>query len=72
MVVIDLFRGPGKPNLAESIEALKLSMETQSGHIRTLEAGQAMMKNAGLDHVQFSFIAASQVNLGLMVGVKGL
>ncbi|MGB7346056.1 MAG: class I SAM-dependent methyltransferase [Pirellulaceae bacterium] len=70
VVVIDLFRLPSKPNLSEAIEALKLNLETESGHMRSLEDGKKMFAAAGLTGVQFTFLAASRTNLGLMVGVK--
>ncbi|QDT09116.1 class I SAM-dependent methyltransferase [Planctomycetes bacterium K23_9] len=70
VVVIDLFRLPTKPNLSEAIEALKLNLETQQGHMRSLEQGKELFAEAGLGLVQFSFLAASRTNLGLMVGVK--
>ena len=69
VVVIDLFRVPPKPNLAECIEALKLELETQHGAIPTLEEAQASFSSAGMGEIQFSFLAASRVNLGLMVGI---
>ena len=69
IVVIDLFRGPTKPNLAESIEALKLELDTKAGEIPTLEGAQKAFAAAGLTDVQFTFLAASRVNMGLMVGV---
>ena len=70
LVVIDLFRGPTKPNLAESAEALKLDLSTQEGHIRTLESTQALFAQMGLQRVQFAFLAASKVNMGMAVGEK--
>ncbi len=70
VVVIDLFRGPARPNLAEAVEAMKLDLETQAGQMRSLAESQAAFQDAGLSEIQFSFLAASRVNLGLMVGVK--
>lgn len=70
LVIIDLFRGPTKPNLSESIEALKLELDTQDGSMRTLKESEDALKAAGLSEIQFSFLAASEINLGLMVGVK--
>lgn len=70
VVVIDLFRGPTKPNLAESVEALKLELDTADGHMRSLEQAQQELKSAGLTDVQFTFLAASRVNMGMAVGVK--
>ncbi len=70
IVVIDLFRGPAKPNLAESIAALKLELDSRAGHMRTLEETQKQLKSLGLERVQFTFLAASRVNMGLAVGRK--
>jgi 2-polyprenyl-3-methyl-5-hydroxy-6-metoxy-1,4-benzoquinol methylase len=70
VVVIDQFRLPSKPNLSETIEALKLNLETKEGYMRNLEEGKNLFAGAGLGLVQFSFLAASRTNLGLMVGVK--
>ena len=66
---VDLFRGPGKPNLAECIEALKLKLGT-TGRMRTLEETQAKLVAHDLREVQFTFLAASRINLGLAVGTK--
>ncbi len=70
IVVIDPFRGPAKPNLAECIEALRIDMGTVGGRMRSLEEAQADMQDAGLLRIQFTFLAASLVNLGLAVGNK--
>ncbi len=70
VAVIDLFRGPAKPNLAECVEALKLDLGTQEGHMRTLQATQSLLQSLGLQRVQFAFLPASRVNLGLVVGEK--
>lgn len=70
VAVIDVFRGPTKPNLAEAIEALRLELETQQGRMRSLEETQKLLGEAGLTGIQFTFLAASHVNLGLAIGVK--
>ncbi|NND99795.1 MAG: class I SAM-dependent methyltransferase, partial [Pirellulaceae bacterium] len=70
IVVIDLFRGPAKPNLAECVEALKLELDTSEGKMRDLKEAQKELADAGLTGVQFTFLAASRVNMGLMVAVK--
>ena len=70
VVVIDTFRGPTKPNLAEAIEALTLELQTSGGKLRSLEETQKMLAEAGLGGIQFTFLAASQLNLGMAVGVK--
>jgi ubiquinone/menaquinone biosynthesis C-methylase UbiE len=70
IVVIDLFRGPTKPNLAESVEALKLELETHHGQMRTIEAIQNQLDSLELQQIQFTFLPASRVNMGMAVGVK--
>ena len=69
VVVIDLFRGPGRPNLAECVEALRLELATESGRMRTLEETQQRLAEAGLREIQFTFLPASQINMGMAVGV---
>jgi SAM-dependent methyltransferase len=68
LVVIDLFRGPAKPDLSESVEALKLMLQTPSGQMRSLEGTQQRLKRVGFDEIQCTFLANSRVNLGLVVG----
>ena len=70
VVVIDLFRGPAKPNLAECIEALKLDLGTRGGHMRSLDEIQTLLQQLGLRRVQFAFLAASKVNMGMAVGER--
>lgn len=70
VAVIDLFRGPTKPNLTESMEALRLNLGSQGGHIRSLEEIQQLLVDRGLQGVQFAFIAASKANMGLAIGEK--
>lgn len=70
IVVIDLFRGPAKPNLAESIEALKLAIDTPEGQMRTIGSIQSQLQSLGLVQIQFTFLPASRVNMGLAVAVK--
>ena len=70
IAVIDLFSGPAKPALAETIEALRLELGTRAGHVRTLEQIQRLMVDQGLRSVQFAFLEASKENLGMAVGTK--
>ncbi len=70
VVVIDLFRGPSRPQLSESVEALKLELGTTAGRMRSLEETQQQLRQQGLQRVQFAFLAATPLNLGLAVGVK--
>lgn len=70
VVVIDLFRSPAKTNLTEAIEALRLDLGTRGGRMRSLEEAQADLREAGLSRIQFTFIAASETNLGMAVGTR--
>jgi precorrin-6B methylase 2 len=70
VIVIDSFEGPNRPSLAESIEALRIGIETEAGAVPELKEAQERMKDAGLESIQFTFIAASRVGLGLMTGNK--
>lgn len=68
LIVVDLFRGPTQANLSESVEALKLRLQTPAGQMRSFDESQQRLQRAGLTNVQFTFIASSRVNLGLVVG----
>ena len=70
LVVIDSFRGPNRPSLAESLETLRMQVQTTSGEVPALTDAQARMEKAGFGNVQFTFIAASRIGLGLMIGTK--
>lgn len=72
VVVIDEFRSPGRPNLAESLSALKLELETRGGRMRSLEETKQQLTRHALENVQFTFLAASRVGLGLAVGVRAV
>lgn len=67
LVVIDLFRGPAKPDMSECVEALKLELGTQHGSMRTLEAIQTELTELGLENAQVTFIPDSRVNMGMAV-----
>ena len=68
VVIIDLFEMPGQTSLHESIEALRLTLQTRDGHLRTLQESQAMMRNVGLEDVQFAFLAATKAPIGVLTG----
>jgi SAM-dependent methyltransferase len=76
VVVIDLFRGVGsaegvaRPGVLESIEALRLNLKTTDGRIATLQEAQQRLLAGGLEQVQFAYLPASRLNLGIVVGVK--
>ncbi len=70
LVIIDLFRGPAKPRLSETIEALRLHLATQQGRMRSIKETQETLEQFGVGSVQFTFLAASRINLGMMVARK--
>lgn len=70
VVVIDLFRGPNQPTLAESVAALRLHLGTCGGRVRTLDESKSLLRSAGLEDIQFTFLAADRSGLGLAVGRK--
>jgi len=70
LVVIDLFRGPAKPDMSECVEALKLELETGQGGMWTLEAIQAELTELGLERVEVTFMPDSRVNMGMAIGKR--
>ncbi|MCM2373143.1 methyltransferase domain-containing protein [Aporhodopirellula aestuarii] len=70
LIVIDSFRGPHQPMLAESLEALRMEIQTDKGEIPELPVAEQRMKDAGYENIQFTFIAASRTGLGMMIGTK--
>lgn len=70
MVVIDLFRGPHRPTLSESLEALRLRVQSAAGEVPELRNAEQRFQDAGFEKVQFTYIAASRVGLGMMIGTK--
>jgi hypothetical protein len=73
LVLIDLFRGPTKPRLSETIEALRVHVGTGGGghgKMQSADELKTLLRQRGLVDVRFSFIAASRVNLGMMVATK--
>ena len=72
LVVIDLFRGPAKPDMSECVEALKLELGTEHGCIRSLEAIQTELAELGLENVQVTFMPDSRVNMGMAVANRPL
>lgn len=70
LIVIDSFRGPHRPALAESLEAMRMQIQTHAGEIPELEVAENRMQEAGFASIQFTFIAASRIGLGMMIGDK--
>ncbi len=70
LVLIDLFRGPAKPMLAETIEALRIHVGTAEGQMQSAQELKQTLSERGLSEIGFTFIAASRVNLGMIVATK--
>lgn len=70
LVLIDLFRGPAKPRLSETIEALRIYVGTAQGRMQSAPEIKERLLARGLGDVQFTFIAASRINLGMIVASK--
>ncbi|MFG0287286.1 MAG: class I SAM-dependent methyltransferase [Rhodopirellula sp. JB044] len=70
LIVIDSFRGPHQPMLAESLEMLRMQVQTSEGEVPELPVAEQRMKDAGYEDIQFTFIAASRIGLGMMIGNK--
>lgn len=70
LVLIDLFRGPTQPLLAETLEALRVHVGTTQGSMLSAQEFQQTLTARGLAPIQFTFIAASRINLGMIVASK--
>jgi ubiquinone/menaquinone biosynthesis C-methylase UbiE len=70
LVLIDLFRGPTKPRLSETIEALRIHVGTAEGRMQSAQELREQLLSRGLSDIQFTFIAASRINLGMIVANK--
>lgn len=73
LVVIDLFRGPAKPSLSETVEALRIHTATGGtgqGRMLAIEELQQQLKSRGMNDIRFTFIEASRLNFGMMVATK--
>lgn len=70
LVLIDLFRGPSKPLLSETIEALRIHVGTAEGKMQSAQELKETLTERGLSDIGFTFIAASRINLGMIVATK--
>jgi len=61
-----------RPSMPESVEALRVHVRTVGGRLRTLRQAQRLLIQAGLHQVQFAYLSASRLNLGIAVGFKRL
>lgn len=72
LVIIDLFSGPTKPRLAEAVEALAIYTGTGGrGQMQSAPQLESLLKQRGFSELRFTFIAASRVNMGLLVATRG-
>ncbi len=68
LVIIDLFAGPTKPRLSEAVEALTIYTATGgAGKIQSAPELEQLLRQRGFSDVRFTFVAASRVNMGLLV-----
>ncbi|OYP28441.1 class I SAM-dependent methyltransferase [Rhodopirellula sp. MGV] len=70
LAVPDLYIGPGKAGLKESLGRLTTNLATPAGRVRELRDCQQMLLAAGLGAIQFTYLAASPTGLGMMVAEK--
>ncbi len=74
VVVIDLFPTSADPTaavkLSEALEALKMELCTTAGAVRSPQQTQQQIAAAGFRPAQFSYLPASQINMGMLVARK--
>lgn len=70
IVAPDFYVGPGRAGLKESISRLWIHLATESGRVRDLRHCQQMLIDAGLGAIQFTYLAASEAGLGMLVAEK--
>ena len=70
LVAPDFYAGPGRAGLQESLSRLSIRLATPSGRVRDLPDCQQMFLDAGLASIQFTYLAASEAGLGMIVAEK--
>ncbi|KAA5544618.1 class I SAM-dependent methyltransferase [Roseiconus nitratireducens] len=70
LVAPDLYAGPSRAGLDEAAGALTIHLQTPGGRVRDLREAQQMFQQAGLQSIQFTFLAASQEGLGMVVAER--
>ncbi|MDM4017341.1 class I SAM-dependent methyltransferase [Roseiconus lacunae] len=70
VAIPDLYLGPGKASLKETLGRIAIHLATPGGRARDLRKCQQMMTEAGLGAIQFTYLAASPMGLGMMVAEK--
>ncbi len=67
LVAPDLYLGPGGAGLKETLGRLSIHLATAAGRVRDLRECQRMFSEAGLTGIQFTYLAASEAGLGMIV-----
>ncbi|MCA9135830.1 MAG: methyltransferase domain-containing protein [Planctomycetales bacterium] len=70
VVAPDFYVGPGRAGLQESLNRLSIHLATAAGRVRDLRECQQMFLGAGLGSIQFTYLAASEAGLGMIVAEK--
>lgn len=70
LVAPDFYVGPGRAGLKEALSRLSIHLATAQGRVRDLPESQQMFKAAGLTAIQFTYLAASEAGMGMIVGEK--
>lgn len=71
IVAPDFYVGPGKAGLKECLSRLAVHLATPAGRVRELRECQQMFVEAGFGAIQFTYLAASEAGLGMIVAEKG-
>ena len=70
VVIPDFYIGPARAGLKESLNRLRVRLSTPEGRVRDLRQCQQMCQDAGLGSIQFTYLAASEAGLGMIVAEK--
>lgn len=70
LVAPDLYLGPGGAGIKETLGRLSVHLSTSGGRVRDLRECQVMFTEAGLTAIQFTYLAASEAGLGVIVASK--
>ncbi|QDT61996.1 hypothetical protein SV7mr_45370 [Stieleria bergensis] len=70
VAIPDLYVGPAKAGLKESLGRLEVSVCTPHGKVRDLRDCDKLLRDAGFTGIQFSYLVASEQGLGMLVAEK--
>lgn len=70
LVAPDLYLGPGRAGVKEAFGRLAVHLSSAGGRVRDLRECQGMFLAAGLTSVQFTYLAASEAGLGMIVAER--